>query len=100
MNFQAVDAYIKFSNEQNKTFKVAHNKFSDWDSEKFDEIIGYFKVDIEDENRVQKAPLNGQLPLTVDWRQKGIVPPVGKQGDCASGWAFAAADALSCAYNI
>ena len=44
--------------------------------------------------------MNGQLPLTVDWRNKGIVPPVGKQGDCASGWAFAAADALSSAYNI
>ena len=40
------------------------------------------------------------LPTEVDWRKKGVVTRVYRQGQCGSCWAFAAAQAIESSYAV
>jgi len=41
-----------------------------------------------------------ELPVTVDWRTKGVISPVKDQGECGSCWTFAATESIESHYTL
>lgn len=46
------------------------------------------------EESLNNINLEAKLPVSVDWREAGVVSPVKDQGRCGSCWAFSAVSSL------
>jgi cathepsin F len=85
--------------EENATYTVGENKFTDWTPEEFKRLLGYRKIETNDINE-EIITENVGIPASVDWRNQGAVVQVKDQGNCGSCWAFSTIGALEGAHKI
>uniref|UniRef100_A0A8C5LVM2 Cathepsin L n=1 Tax=Leptobrachium leishanense TaxID=445787 RepID=A0A8C5LVM2_9ANUR len=78
------------------TYRMGMNQFGDKTTEEFRQLVNGYKPASTARRSAATflAPLNFEIPKTVDWREKGFVTPVKDQGNCGSCWAFSATGAL------
>jgi len=91
-------------------YRLGLNEFADMSDSEFFEMYGLGKMKgQEDCSATRKGALQGSaskmtelpadLPVAIDWRDKGIVSPVKNQGRCGSCWTFSTTGALEAHYK-
>ncbi|KAF0286763.1 Digestive cysteine proteinase 2 [Amphibalanus amphitrite] len=82
-----------------QTFTVALNRFADMTE---DEVNALYKGGAGQTSRPHGVhrPSGRQAPVSMDWRDQGVVTYVKDQGACGSCWSFAATGALESAWAL
>ena len=82
-----------------QTFTVALNRFADLTEEEMNQL---YKGGAGQSSRPHGVhrPSGRQAPLSIDWRDQGVVSDVKDQGPCGSCWSFAATGALESAWAL
>eukprot|EP00079_Xenopus_tropicalis_P009789 XP_002934107.1 PREDICTED: cathepsin S-like [Xenopus tropicalis] len=81
------------------TYEVGMNRLGDMTGEEVAATMtGYTGSDhsLANMSHVPKEILEALPPASIDWRTKGCVTPVRKQGDCGSCYAFSTVGAMEC----
>ncbi|KAL4649372.1 hypothetical protein ACB092_01G010000 [Castanea dentata] len=92
-----VEYIDKFNNEGNRTFKLSANEFADLTNEEFVASHAGYKISTQPSSLKAKSFRHENLteiPMTMDWREKGAVTSIKDQGRCGCCWAFSAVAAV------
>ena len=88
--------------DENSTFTLAENQFSDWTQEEYRSILGYRRFESEVNADVKKQEFRSleafEIPDSVDWRNSNVVTDVKDQGQCGSCWSFSTTGTIEGAY--
>jgi cathepsin L len=91
-------------NAEHDSARFALNKFSDLTGHEFAIKFASGTSDVSNkkflETNTKDVVINGGLPDSVDWRNKGAVTPVKDQGNCGSCWSFSATGVLEGFYFV
>ena len=100
-NYQKVQ---RLNAEHGDSARFSLNKFSDLTSHEFATIYASGSTEQPKKNfleaNTKSVEINGVLPDSVDWRNKGAVTPVKDQGNCGSCWSFSATGVLEGFYFV
>ncbi|XP_034366233.1 cathepsin R [Arvicanthis niloticus] len=76
-------------------FTMEINEFGDMTDEEFRKTMIEFPVQTHRKGKsIMKRAVGSNFPKSVDWRKKGYVTPVRRQGNCNACWAFAVTGAI------
>ena len=92
----------RFASEFNKrhTFRVAMNRFACTTPSEYRALLNRRRPLAPMKHAIPFQPSRRSAGESIDWRTKGVVTPIKDQGNCASGWAFATAQAQESAIAI
>ncbi|KAI3861622.1 hypothetical protein MKW98_000574 [Papaver atlanticum] len=98
--FQVFEKNLAFVNEhnnmENSTYTLALNSFADLTNHEFKAS----RLGLSGSNGVPRNYSSflggtvGDIPASLDWREKGAVTPVKDQGSCGACWSFSATGAM------
>ena len=95
-----IDIINKHNNE-NHSWKMAVNEFTDLSQEEFKTTYNCYNKDTNRLiNRKQYLNFYRDVPSEVDWTVKGAVTAVSDQKNCGSCWSFSCTEAVESAYFL
>jgi len=76
------------------SYRLGLNKYADLTAAEFKKQLNGFRPELKTPAPAVHYSRPGDLPASVDWRDKGYVTPIKDQGQCGSCWAFSAVASL------
>jgi C1A family cysteine protease len=96
-NFAVKHAAIEEHNQSGESYRLGHNKMSDWTEEEYEAILTY-QPGMYNVTSTFDEKVGATSPI--DWRSSGCVSPIQDQGQCGSCWAFSSVSALESDYCL
>ncbi|KAL1765065.1 cathepsin M-like [Sigmodon hispidus] len=93
-NVRLVSQHNMEYNQGNHGFTMEMNAFGDMTGEEFRKMMTNISVQTLRKRKSIQQHMVSYVPKFVDWRRRGFLTPVKRQGICNSCWAFSAAGAI------
>jgi len=95
--FKQNSDFVEKFNSEGHSFTVGMNRFADLTNTEFlERHAGLLRplVQVADPEHEYEFDGSQALPISIDWRTKGVVSRVKNQGSCGSCWSFSASGAV------
>ena len=100
-NWVSNDQLIADTNAKGLSYTLAHNAFSGYSQKEFSELMSLKNSKpFTFSSSFFEFSSTEDLPVSVDWRTKGVVNPIKDQGQCGSCWAFSTVQAVESAVAL